>query len=123
MKFSQMHALALVDVDRDGLKDVITGKRYWAHGPSKDPEPMAAPVLYWFRLTRTALSDGNTAVVYVPHQIDDDSGVGTQLPIGDVNGDKLIDIVIGNKKGTFLFTHQAMNVSPEAWRDAQPKPR
>jgi hypothetical protein len=118
VKFSQMHALALVDVDGDGLKDVITGKRWWAHGPGGDPEPNAAAVLYWFRLTRT-----NQGVVYVPHRIDDDSGVGTQLPIGDVNGDKLVDIVIANKKGTFVFTHQTMNVSPEAWRDAQPKPR
>ena len=118
VKFSQMHALALVDIDGDGLKDVVTGKRYWAHGPGGDPEPMAPAVLYWFRLTR-----GDNVVKYVPHKIDDDSGVGTQLPIGDVNGDKLIDIVIGNKKGTFVFTHKAMNVSPEAWRDAQPKPR
>ena len=118
VKFSQLHALALVDVDGDGLKDVITGKRYWAHGPGGDPEPNAAAVLYWFRLTR-----GAQGVTYVPHRIDDDSGVGTQLPIGDVNGDKLVDIVIGNKKGTFLFTHTAMDVSPEAWRDAQPKPR
>lgn len=117
VKFSQMHALALVDIDGDGLKDVVTGKRYWAHGPGGDPEPMASAVLYWFQLTR-----GDKGVVYVPHKIDDDSGVGTQLPIGDVNGDKLIDIVIGNKKGTFVFTHKAMNVSPEAWRDAQPKP-
>ena len=123
VKFSQMHALALVDIDGDGLKDVVTGKRYWAHGPGGDPEPMAPAVLYWFRLTRSADAAGAKGVTYVPHQIDNDSGVGTQLPIGDVNGDKLIDIVIGNKKGTFVFTHKTMNVSPNAWRDAQPKPR
>ncbi|MBC8132087.1 MAG: VCBS repeat-containing protein, partial [Deltaproteobacteria bacterium] len=93
VKFSQMHALALVDIDGDGLKDVVTGKRYWAHGPGGDPEPNAAAVLYWFGLKRSA-----QGVVYVPHQIDGDSGVGTQLPIGDVNGDKLPDIIIGNKK-------------------------
>ena len=32
VKFSQLHALQLVDMDGDGLKDLITGKRYWAHG-------------------------------------------------------------------------------------------
>ncbi len=118
VKFSQMHALALVDIDGDGLKDVVTGKRYWAHGPKGDPEPLAPAVLYWFQLTRAA-----TGATYVPHQIDDDSGVGTQVTVGDLNGDKLPDIVVGNKKGTFVFTHTAMRVDPDAWRLAQPKPR
>jgi hypothetical protein len=117
VKFSQMHALALVDIDGDGLKDVVTGKRYWAHGPKGDPEPMAPAVLYWFRLTRSG-----PGVTYVPHRIDDDSGVGTQVTIGDLNGDKLPDIVVGNKKGTFVFTHVATRVDADAWRAAQPKP-
>ena len=29
--FSQLHALSLVDVDGDGLKDIVTGKCYRAH--------------------------------------------------------------------------------------------
>ena len=29
--FSQLHALALADMDRDGVQDVVTGKRFWAH--------------------------------------------------------------------------------------------
>ncbi|MCA9112695.1 MAG: VCBS repeat-containing protein, partial [Planctomycetaceae bacterium] len=29
--FSQLHALALHDMDGDGLKDLVTGKCYWAH--------------------------------------------------------------------------------------------
>ena len=31
------------DSDGDGLKDIITGKRFWAHGPTGDAEPNAAP--------------------------------------------------------------------------------
>src|ERR1041385_5798290 len=42
--FSQPHALTLADVDGNGLPDVITGKRRWAHGPTGDVEPMATPV-------------------------------------------------------------------------------
>ena len=30
--FSQMHALALEDIDGDGIKDIVTGKRFYAHG-------------------------------------------------------------------------------------------
>src|SRR5581483_2622380 len=48
--FSQPHALTLGDLDGDGLPDIITGKRRWAHGPKGDIEPMATPVNYWFQL-------------------------------------------------------------------------
>ena len=46
--FSQPHALDLADIDGAGLKDILCGKRMWAHGPQGDIEPGAAPVLYWF---------------------------------------------------------------------------
>ena len=58
VKFSQMHAIDLVDMDNDGLKDIITGKRYWAHGPKADPEPNAPAVLYWFKLVRLGKGKG-----------------------------------------------------------------
>ena len=35
--------------------------------------------------------------------LDDDSRVGTQVAVADVNGDGLSDIGIGNKKGVFVF--------------------
>jgi hypothetical protein len=96
--FSQLHALALFDMNADGAPDVVTGKRRWAHGPAKDPEPNAPPVLYWFELAR----DG-AAPTFVPHQIDDASGVGTQIFAADINDDGLGDVVVGNKLGTFVF--------------------
>jgi hypothetical protein len=94
------------------------GKRFWAHGPEGDVEPNAAAVLYWFRLARGP----DKTVDYVPYLIDDDSGVGTQVVAGDVNRDGLPDIVVGNKKGGFVFTHQAKKVDQAAWEKAQPKP-
>jgi hypothetical protein len=98
VQFSQPHAVVLADLDGDGLKDIVTGKRAWAHGTKGDPEPNAAAVLYWFRLTR----EGST-VRYEPHLIDDASGVGTQFTVTDVNGDKQLDIVVANKRGVFVF--------------------
>ena len=40
--FSQPHALDLADLDGDGLKDIVVGKRLWAHGPKGDVEPNEA---------------------------------------------------------------------------------
>ncbi|QDT46935.1 FG-GAP repeat protein [Symmachiella dynata] len=99
--FTQPHALDLGDINGDGLKDLVVGKRMWAHGPKGDIEPGAAPVLYWFELTR---KDGETR--FVPHRIDDRSGVGVQVTIADVNGDGVNDILTASKLGSFVFINQ-----------------
>jgi hypothetical protein len=97
--FTQLHALAAADIDGDGLTDFVTGKRRWAHGLKGDPEPNAAPVLYWFRLVR----DGQGGATFEPHLIDEDSGVGTQVTVSDVNADGKPDVVVANKRGVFVF--------------------
>src|SRR5207244_2767365 len=84
-QFSQLHAVDLVDMDGDGVKDILTGKRYWAHGPHGDPDPEGTPVLYWFKLQRRL--DAGPGVLYEPHLIDAHSGVGTQIVAQDANGD------------------------------------
>ncbi len=102
VKFSQLHATTMADIDGDGVLDFITGKRRWAHGPNKDEEPGAAPVLYWFQIKR----DGKGGADFIPHQIDDDSGVGTQVSAGDVNKDGKQDVMVGNKSGVFVFLQE-----------------
>jgi hypothetical protein len=99
VQFSQVHAIDLADVDGDGLTDIVTGKRFWAHGPDKDPEPNSPAVVYWFRLTRPQAGQAT----FVPNLVDDNSGVGTQVTAGRVMGGALPDIVVGNKKGVFLL--------------------
>ena len=96
--WSQLHAVELVDMNGDGLQDIVTGKRFWAHANHGDPEPNAPAVLYWFQLVRNP----DQSVAFVPHEIDNDSGVGTQVVAGDLNGDHQPDIVVGNKKGVFI---------------------
>lgn len=103
VQFSQAHATVLADIDGDGLLDLITGKRRWAHGSKGDPEPDAPAVLYWFRLVRDPATH---AVTFEPHLIDNDSGVGTQFTVTDLNGDQLPDIAVANKRGVFAFIQQ-----------------
>ena len=102
LRISQMHALCLVDMNGDGLKDSLTGKRFRAHGPTGDVEPNAPAVLYWFELQRNK----EKGVRFIPHMIDDNSGVGTQVTAVDLNGDGIPDVIVGNKKGTFVFLSQ-----------------
>jgi hypothetical protein len=89
-----MHCL---DINGDGLKDLVTGKRFWSHGKN-EPGSDKPAYLYWFQAKKS--SDGT--ISFTPHVIDDDSGVGTQFQVIDFDGDGKLDIVTSNKKGTFV---------------------
>jgi len=99
LRITQMHALGMADINGDGLLDIITGKRFWAHGPQGDKEADAPAVIYWFELKR----DGKGGASFIPHQIDNNSGVGMQVTAVDLNNDSKLDIIVSNKKGMFLF--------------------
>ena len=104
VEFSEMHALGLADLNGDGLPDLVTGKRYWAHGKDGaglDDEPNTPAVLYWLEQQRDT-----KGVRFVPHLIDADSGVGTQIALADIDGDGLTDVAVSNKKGAFIFLQQ-----------------
>ncbi|QEH36957.1 FG-GAP repeat protein [Aquisphaera giovannonii] len=95
---SETHALIAADINGDGLDDLITGKRFWSHGKNEPGSDRPAK-LYWFEAARRP--DGQ--VSFTPRQIDDQSGIGTQFVVEDFNGDGAPDIVVSNKKGTYLF--------------------
>ncbi len=95
---SETHAMIAADINGDGLKDLITGKRFWSHGRS-EPGSEKPARLYWLEASRT--TDGR--VWFTPRDIDDQSGIGTQFMVLDFNGDGLLDVVSSNKKGVFLL--------------------
>src|SRR5260370_42123355 len=82
----------------DGEKDLVTGKRWWAHGPHGDDFPNVAPVIVWFEIHKKK----GEAPQFIPHLISESlgTGIGTQFLVTDFDGDKIPDIVLSNKKGT-----------------------
>ena len=101
--FSQLHSLNFVDLDGDGLKDIVTGKRWWAHihPYNNDPEDSGTPVLYWFKAER-----GAGGATFKPILIDTASGSGCNLEVADMNGDGIPDIEVSSKAGTNVFITQ-----------------
>jgi len=106
--FSQLHALALADFTGNDVPDFVTGKRFWAHN-GRDPGANDPAVLYVFETIRK--DDGS--VDFLPHLVDDDSGVGVEVLATDLNGNGKTDIVTGNKKGVFLHLQSTPNAPEE----------
>ncbi|QMW00613.1 FG-GAP repeat domain-containing protein [Spirosoma foliorum] len=96
---AQTHSSIMTDLNGDGRKDYITGKRFLAHH-GRDPGDSDPGILLWFEFTP------GKAPYYKEHVIDNDSGAGLNIVTHDMNGDKKPDIVIANKNGVFLFENK-----------------
>jgi hypothetical protein len=105
-EFSQPHAIRLIDMNGDGIKDLVTGKRHLAH-MGRDPGGKDPAMMYWFELRRPQKGE----VELEMHVIDDGSGVGTQFEVIDINGDKRPDIVTSNKSGVHVFIQRRQRTS------------
>ncbi len=93
---SVTHAAQFVYLD--GRPNLITGKRKWGHPPGVD---VGSEEPHW--LVRYEYAGGK----WTRHVIDEDSGVGTQFVVQDIDRDGLLDIVTSNKNGVFLFVQMS----------------
>ncbi|MDP9324616.1 MAG: VCBS repeat-containing protein [Acidobacteriota bacterium] len=91
----------VADVNGDGRKDLVTGKRYMAHN-GRDPGEREPLGIYWYEYMKA--DDGKT-IEWVKHVVDYGSrtGGGMQIPVVDIDGDGDADFAVGGKSGLFLF--------------------
>lgn len=119
--FSEPHAAQAVDMDGDGVPDVITGKMRFAHPlDQNDPDPHGIPYLYVFKTVRDANPGVSGKAHFEPHLVDGGQpgaaegatgmagavGVGRQLAIGQIDSDGIPDICISSKLGLYVFYGQ-----------------
>lgn len=102
--WSQAHSLRLADMDNDGDRDLVTGKRYHAHD-GKDPggdEPLG---VYWYELRPGKQSP------WKKHTITYDEGVGSSLStcVADMDDDGDLDIVVTGKWGGPVWFENKLN--------------
>ena len=114
--FTELHSVNLADIDGDGLKDIVTGKTYWSHH-TQSPMWDAGAVVYWFKLQRD--DDG---VHWIPMLAEEDTGIGRQLAVQDVNGDGLLDMLVGGMKGASLLIHEREKVDEATYQSFLPQP-
>jgi hypothetical protein len=100
--FSELHGLTSADIDGDGIRDIVTGKRHFAHNESYvDPDPYGEPVLYWFRTVRDPKAPGGAR--FVPELIHNRSGVGSMVQTADLDKNGAVDVLTSTNRGTFVF--------------------
>ncbi len=140
--FSQSHALALVDLEGDGMPDLVTGKRYRGHSGG-DPGSYDPNVVYVYKLPRAAdlaaakerAVDGGTgrqtmtvsdpaadpAFERIALSVNGTATIGTQIVAGDFDHDGDLDLATAGKLGVHVFENLQVNrVSKIVRENGQP---
>ena len=92
--WSQPHYLAFADIDNDGNKEIISGKRFMAHNGS-DPDEPGKLCIFYYRFTP------GPNPVFRKHVITYDEGIGASLNLVtvDIDNDGDLDLVTTGKWG------------------------
>jgi len=99
--FTEPHGATFADIDGDGIKDLIVGKRFMSHFGYNDPDPYGPAVLYWYRVVRNKQAPGGAE--FVPELIHNRSGVGSHVTAMDIDKDGAVDIATSSSLGTYIF--------------------
>jgi hypothetical protein len=117
--FSQSHSLALVDIDGDGVPELITGKRYRGHS-GNDPGSYDPLVVYAYKLpTKDQFAPGQPDPFFtrIALSVNGTATAGTQFVAGDFDHDGDIDLASAGKLGVHVFENLQINTVPKSVRE------
>ena len=136
--FSQSHALLLVDIDDDGVPELITGKRYRGHS-GEDPGSYDPVVVYAYKMPtkaqidaakssgegtasamptmRVADSAANPVFTRYDLSVNGTASAGTQFIAVDLDHDGDIDIASAGKLGVHVLENLKVNKVPKNIRE------
>lgn len=95
---SQYHTMQWVDIDNDGEKELITGKRYRAHNTA-DPGATEDYGLYYFKWT----GENFVKQVITYGGLRQTTGTGLSFATADLTGNNMLDIIVAGKDGLYIF--------------------
>jgi dienelactone hydrolase len=108
--WSQAHAIMLADIDGDGQKDVVAGKRYLGHD-GKDPGEYDPLVVYWYKFDGKRRTWERQLISWGDH-----CGFDLDSKCVDIDSDGDIDILAATRGGglSLLENLQIHNVNARA---------
>ena len=114
--FTELHAIELVDMDGDGSRtsSPASAGSHTAWSTRRTTATIRA-VVAWFKLVRKA----GGQVEFVPHIINNYVGLGTQIEVADMNGDKRPDVLTAARKGAYVFLNNVAEDEFEGYGRAQ----
>lgn len=98
---SQYHDLQWADIDADGQCELVTGKRYRAHGDN-DPGSFDPVGIYYFKWTGEAFV--KQVIDWGPARLA--TGCGIHFALADLTGNGYLDLVAPGKDGLFIFYNE-----------------
>jgi hypothetical protein len=114
MSWSQGHEFLWEDLDQNGRKEAITGKRYWAH-EGRDPGATDPLVVYRYEFNPETKKWDRFTI-----SSDDGVGIGLDFKAVDIDGDGDLDLVMPGRSGLHLLVNQLKSPEGEATPAAAP---